>query len=350
MRFNPRPPLLAGDARAACCRSAAPNVSIRARHCWRAMPATRLARRCDTCFNPRPPLLAGDAQHGRLVQHLRQVSIRARHCWRAMRRVLVSSVTKDRFQSAPAIAGGRCRAGREAEGCDQRFNPRPPLLAGDAGKDAVIAGLHAVSIRARHCWRAMPRRRRHSPSPRTVSIRARHCWRAMPTAPRHRPRCGEVSIRARHCWRAMHPAPRGIRGRREFQSAPAIAGGRCLSGIFFCLQRCGFNPRPPLLAGDARVGKGFLGAVAVSIRARHCWRAMPAPNALRRRSHQFQSAPAIAGGRCPSFRRCTARAPGFNPRPPLLAGDACARRAVPGRQSVSIRARHCWRAMPWKTW
>ena len=338
------------------------------------MPATRLARRCDTCFNPRPPLLAGDAQHGRLVQHLRQVSIRARHCWRAMRRVLVSSVTKDRFQSAPAIAGGRCRAGREAEGCDQRFNPRPPLLAGDAGKDAVIAGLHAVSIRARHCWRAMPRRRRHSPSPRTVSIRARHCWRAMPTAPRHRPRCGEVSIRARHCWRAMHPAPRGIRGRREFQSAPAIAGGRCLlvsalivwrktfqsapaiaggrclSGIFFCLQRCGFNPRPPLLAGDARVGKGFLGAVAVSIRARHCWRAMPAPNALRRRSHQFQSAPAIAGGRCPSFRRCTARAPGFNPRPPLLAGDACARRAVPGRQSVSIRARHCWRAMPWKTW
>ena len=301
-------------------------------------------------FNPRPPLLAGDAQPRLAVENGRCVSIRARHCWRAMHAQLVAVAQLPTFQSAPAIAGGRCRPRGWREGAIR------------------------VSIRARHCWRALPRRRRHSPSPRTVSIRARHCWRAMPTAPRHRPRCGEVSIRARHCWRAMHPAPRGIRGRREFQSAPAIAGGRCLlvsalivwrktfqsapaiaggrclSGIFFCLQRCGFNPRPPLLAGDARVGKGFLGAVAVSIRARHCWRAMPAPNALRRRSHQFQSAPAIAGGRCPSFRRCTARAPGFNPRPPLLAGDACARRAVPGRQSVSIRARHCWRAMPWKTW
>jgi len=61
-----------------------------------------------------------------------------------------------------------------------------------------------------------------------------------------------------------------------------------------------FNPRPPLLAGDAVTTWG----------GRYCWQL-------------FQSAPAIAGGRCPQQLR-----PGvvvlwrFNPRPPLLAGDA----------------------------
>ena len=62
-RFNPRPPLLAGDAMDALDRPHEITVSIRARHCWRAMPARGL------------------------VAQLRQlkVSIRARHCWRAMR-------------------------------------------------------------------------------------------------------------------------------------------------------------------------------------------------------------------------------------------------------------------------
>jgi len=60
------------------------------------------------------------------------------------------------------------------------FNPRPPLLAGDA-RDAIKAQLGdlPVSIRARHCWRAMRPARLHGSIDYIVSIRARHCWRAM---------------------------------------------------------------------------------------------------------------------------------------------------------------------------
>jgi len=131
-------------------------------------------------FNPRPPLLAGDA--------------------------------------AQPIGGGRL---------GERFNPRPPLLAGDApGQRGNGLGRGQVSIRARHCWRAMPRRV-------------------------------------------------GLLGpRKKFQSAPAIAGGRCLGNGLALLFQLGFNPRPPLLAGDA-----WISATA------RPWRL-------------FQSAPAIAGGRC----------------------------------------------------
>ena len=87
---------------------------------------------------------------------------------------------------------------------------------------------------------------------------------------------------------------------RSFQSAPAIAGGRC---SFRQSQ-----VRPIML---------------VSIRARHCWRAMPwcaMTSAACQRL--FQSAPAIAGGRCTTRTTISAINQGFNPRPPLLAGDA----------------------------
>ena len=42
-------------------------------------------RRRANCFNPRPPLLAGDAKQPSFVVRTGLVSIRARHCWRAMR-------------------------------------------------------------------------------------------------------------------------------------------------------------------------------------------------------------------------------------------------------------------------
>ena len=84
----------------------------------------------------------------------------------------------------------------------------------------------------------------------SVSIRARHCWRAMQSEYAQSMADDLVSIRARHCWRAMH-AIRGVRVYPfMFQSAPAIAGGRCT---------------PAQAASHA---------VPVSIRARHCWRAM----------------------------------------------------------------------------
>ena len=84
----------------------------------------------------------------------------------------------------------------------------------------------------------------------------------------------KVSIRARHCWRANPAAtPPNHRKINMFQSAPAIAGGRIELVGFDLGANAGFNPRPPLLAGEYPPGPG----------ARH-----------------------VAG---------------FNPRPPLLAGE-----------------------------
>jgi len=135
--------------------------------------------------------------------------------------------------------------------------------------------LCAVSIRARHCWRAMPGWWEYVKARARVSIRARHCWRAMRCPACHGFWPAPVSIRARHCWRAMPSSQVSPRVSLTFQSAPAIAGGRCpacAGGARCCSKR--FNPRPPLLAGDAAVLEGNPAVDEVSIRARHCWRAM----------------------------------------------------------------------------
>ena len=131
-------------------------------------------------FNPRPLLLAGDAPAQR-QRHLRS--------W---------------FQSAPAIAGGRCHRWWRLRWRRESFNPRPPLLAGDAG-----------IRRGWWCWRC-----RFNPRPPLLAGDA--------ADPRQTHASRPVSIRARHCWRAMH----AVQGRQvlhqAFQSAPAIAGGRCV--------------------------------------------------------------------------------------------------------------------------
>ena len=219
-----------------------------------------------------------------------------------------------KFQSAPAIAGGRCpdpehdgsgdtsfnprppllagdaRISKWPPSSDASFNPRPPLLAGDAGFGGARDLLQIVSIRARHCWRAM-----------RVSVSV-NCWAApFQSAPAFDD-AGEggdgVSIRARHCWRAMRQTVvHGVKSAR-FQSAPAIAGGRCPRRWSARCGPCGFNPRP-----------------------------------------------AIAGGRCPQHQGHRHSHRSFNPRPPLLAGDALVGAEVAARRDVSIRARHCWRAM-----
>ena len=70
-------------------------------------------------------------------------------------------------------------------------------------------------------------------------------WRA------HHLRDALVSIHARHCWRAMpHDDPQD-NAENQFQSTPAIAGGRCSYMFHVGAPYIGFNPRPPLLAGDA---------------------------------------------------------------------------------------------------
>ena len=107
-------------------------VSIRARHCWR-------ANRCPS---------------GGCTGH-QDVSIRARHCWRAnpwrfdVERTATAfqsapAIAGGRtagkavvlmcffmFQSAPAIAGGRTTSVMVSVAMSFCFNPRPPLLAGE---------------------------------------------------------------------------------------------------------------------------------------------------------------------------------------------------------------------------
>ena len=250
-----------------------------------------------------------------------------------------------------------------------------------------------------------------------VSIRARHCWRANRGLALRLFGARDVSIRARHCWRANLPDWLAVYWDKEFQSAPAIAGGRIPTTAVPRLrivgfqsapaiaggrirspddersQPAGFNPRPPLLAGESIHANDDRGLCVVSIRARHCWRANPPspwlpaspppgfnprppllagespPPVSMLRTRQFQSAPAIAGGRIPITKTAQVRMCGFNPRPPLLAGESGAgpKRPPPavwfqsapaiagGRipqvlighdwaLDVSIRARHCWRA------
>ena len=196
------------------------------------------------------------------------------------------------------MAGGRCREGGPNNKTRRRFNPRPPLLAGDAR-----TGL----------------------------------WRS----------------RARACFNPRPPLLAGD----AVDAARRRAGSAC------------FNPRPPLLAGDAWRADISREPTAVSIRARHCWRAMPSPTGATAMIARFQSAPAIAGGRCPLlalacllagvFQSAPAIAGGgcsrptratrstfpFNPPPPLPAGGAPGARGDHGLGLVSIRARHCWRAM-----
>ena len=201
------------------------------------------------------------------------------------------------FQSAPAIAGGRCVAGAGAIFTVRGFNPRPPLLAGDAPPLCGRQLCPAVSIRARHCWRAMP---------------------AQGRVPRLRPKFQSApAIAGGRCGRASASTAAG----RRFQSAPAIAGGRCSSGWTRCSRSQSFNPRPPLLAGDAPSPTKHITPVrfqsAPAIAGGRCWRASMSGAIYA----AFQSAPAIAGGRC---RRC---------------------REVDDKSKVSIRARHCWRAM-----
>ena len=229
------------------------------------------------CFNPRPPLLAGESTLHDVRQQQLKVSIHARHCWRAnpSRGVLTFCFLL-------------------------RFNPRPPLLAGESGPRPGWRATGLVSIHARHCWRANPRT---APSARRfpwVSIHARHCWRANPVLPWQEADSLQVSIHARHCWRANPTTRRGSRPTTWFQSTPAIAGGRIPQNPRSNKLVIEFQSTPAIAGGriPALPGRTKL-ATAVSIHARHCWRANPS-----------------LAGAVPAFIK------GFNPRPPLLAGES----------------------------
>ena len=131
--FNPRPPLLAGDPGAArpwgcCCRCFNPRPPLLAGDPWRCAGQGHRHRR----FNPRPPLLAGDPSSTQAY-----------------------SVTLT-FQSAPAIAGGRSPPCRCSMAKPWVFQSAPAIAGGRSLRG--MARWHragVVSIRARHCWRAI---------------------------------------------------------------------------------------------------------------------------------------------------------------------------------------------------
>ena len=154
----------------------------------------------------------------------------------------------------------------------------------------------------------------------------------------------------------------------QFVSIHARPCGRAMKGLITAPAPFnGFNPRPPLRAGDADrlrraprhqpvsiharpCGRAMamrrlndLGGY-VSIHARPCGRAMLVHAALVRRTDcfnprpplragdvlktltnagggSFHSTPALAGGRCRLARRHGFAPCGFNPRPPLRASD-----------------------------
>ena len=203
------------------------------------------------------------------------------------------------FQSAPGIADGRCFLTLEIAHKSQAFQSAPGIAAGRCLPFfETKRTTDMVSIRARHCCRAMPNPRGFGPTthcfnPRPALLPGDALWDQWL---RHG---HAVSIRARHCCRAMRPPLINARIASAFQSAPGIAAGRCLLPL--CgkhLQWC-FNPRPALLPGDAQLNDLYQVIRTVSIRARHCCRAMHGLSVNAPGAHWFQSAPGIAAGRCP---------------------------------------------------
>ena len=229
-RFNPRPPSMAGDPPCclAACQSCATFQSAPAIDGGRSLSSDRADRRRHG-FNPRPPSMAGDPGLTRTRQEpifLFQSAPaidggRSNDDHEQCGRVWSS------FQSAPAIDGGRSSFAETAPGRQARFNPRPPSMAGDP-------------------WLPVGT----SDQPR---------FQSAPAIDGGRSGCGQ---RVGKLLAGFNPRP------------PSMAGDPCqppcgLSGI-----GC-FNPRPPSMAGDPARHKGRRVAFAVSIRARHRWRAIP---------------------------------------------------------------------------
>ena len=309
--FNPRPPLLAGECQFGCANDKRDSVSIHARHCWRANDEDLLSCLCGSRFQSTPAIAGGRMSGCPKIWERIMVSIHARHCWRA--NGPVGGTVLDPFggfNPRPPLLAGECSRGRRAgslpTGC---FNPRPPLLAGEC--------------RTARGWRR---------------------WRA-------------VSIHARHCWRANGQYPSETKGYCMFQSTPAIAGGRMTDAAS---NKCGhdlFQSTPAIAGGRMGVMSASRAVALVSIHARHCWRAnvrcataYSSDMSVSIHARHCWRANGGEGGMTEQWiivsihaRHCW-RANGdplrehgsrssFNPRPPLLAGEWASRWTASARHS-----------------
>ena len=134
----------------------------------------------------------------------------------------------------------------------------------------------------------------------------------------------------------------------QFQSTPAIAGGRIQGFNQHLFSRERFQSTPAIAGGRILLCWCQCRAVGlVSIHARHCWRANPRFQGLPPALLKFQSTPAIAGGRirCPRPRTRDSQQVSIHARHCWRANPTVVGHAV-GGGVVSIHARHCWRANP----
>ena len=391
-------------------------VSIHARHYWRARHRRETHHADHKRFNPRPPLLAGEtscrqgiANAGSWFQSTpaitggrdssavpsitRLASFQSTPAITGGRDSLERWIEqwRNEFQSTPAITGGRDSSSPCLPDVLSCFNPRPQLLAGETANGFDRAARDAVSIHARHYWRARPLQHDLVDYAPGVSIHARHYWRARRLGERAQPStCVFQSTPAITGGRDA-AGPVGGAHADRFNPRPPLLAGETASGWATGFSTACFNPRPPLLAGETLPAPGPTAPIRVSIHARHYWRARPfcgvgtltagevsihARHYWRARHVftqaadmilMFQSTPAITGGRdvAPSTapgtedvsiharhygrarrnRICSRPCcPSFNPRPPLLAGETLQRRPEGVTNDVSIHARHYWRA------
>ena len=155
------------------------------------------------------------------------VSIHASRCWEAMPHPCQRQQTASQFQSTPPVAGRRCYSGDAAATDTKCFNPRLPLLGGDALRGSPTTTICWVSIHASRCWEAM----------RSISLRLRFFRSFQSTPP----------VAGRRCPQPAASAPSAT----TFQSTPPVAGRRCHGTDRHRGSPRSFNPRLPLLGGDA---------------------------------------------------------------------------------------------------
>ena len=255
-------------------------VSIHARHYWRARPLDgHGAWYSHKSFNPRPPLLAGETAISRRLSSIRS------------------------FQSTPAITGGRDSYIRDPWAALTLFQSTPAITG---GRDKLLPATHrpgAVSIHARHYWRARRLQRR---------IQAQDVPSFNPRPPLL---AGETPCSGNRSGRSSCFNPR-----------PPLLAGETRSSARLYTSRDRFNPRPPLLAGETPHRYRQPPTRGVSIHARHYWRARLWRIRKLRIARRFQSTPAITGGRDQKQSHHQTVYCGFNPRPPLLAGETRALR------------------------
>ena len=153
------------------------------------------------------------------------------------------------FQSTPAVTGGRNGPQPGRPGTTGRFNPRPPLPAGETGL-LTITGW-------KHWFQSTPAVTggRNTGEAHTPDVPCR--FNPRPPLPAGETVRGEdfstlakVSIHARRYRRAKLQPDYGDGCNSQFQSTPAVTGGRNQDKAESYRPRRCFNPRPPLPAGE----------------------------------------------------------------------------------------------------